>query len=231
MENTLKKTLSNINSMNSDKDIIDSILCGNINDYELIMRKYNQRMFRIARAILKDVDLAEDAVQEAYIKAYTHLKVFKFNSSFSTWLIRILINDSSAKKNYSCKMLYLDPASSENDSSDYLMNKNSPKMKTPEENTINNELRNNLEKLIDALPDKYRTVYMMREIEKMNTADTAKCLGISETNVKVRLNRSKEMLREKLLKVYENVEVFSFLGERCDRIVNSVMDALCLKSV
>lgn len=222
----MKKTLSNINSTNSDKEIIDSILCGNINDYELIMRKYNQRMFRIARAILKDENLAEDAVQEAYIKAYTHLKDFKFNSSFSTWLIRILINESSAKKKYAGKILYLDPAPSENEGSEYLINKNSPKMKTPEENIINDELKYNLERLIDSLSDKYRTVYMMREIENMNTADTAKCLGITEINVKVRLNRSKEMLREKLLKVYDNVEVFSFLGERCDRIVIRVMSAI-----
>ncbi|RPI18926.1 MAG: RNA polymerase sigma factor [Ignavibacteriae bacterium] len=225
LENSLKTQPANVQPL-SDSEIIEKILNGEKEIYELIMRRYNQRMFRIARAIVKDEDIAEDVVQEAYIKAYEHLKDFKGNSAFSTWLTRILINESASKNNYKAKIIYLDPVPSEDNNSEYIITENSTTMRNPEQHAINNELRNHLERMIDSLPDKYRTVYIMREIENINTADTAECLNLSESNVKVRLNRAKEMLRENLMSVYEKVDVFQFLGERCDRIVNAVMKRL-----
>lgn len=207
----------------SDIEIIEKVLNGEKEIYELIMRRYNQRMFRVARAIVKDDDAAEDAVQDAYIKAYLHLQNFKGNAAFSTWLTKILINDAIAKNNYRNKIIYLDPVPSENNEAEFYTTESSSNMKNPEQHAINNELSAHLEKVIDSLPDKYRVVYIMREIENMSTIDTADILNLSESNVKVRLNRAKEMLREKLTSIYKDVEVFQFLGERCDRIVEKVM--------
>lgn len=222
MENR-QRTQTEITKPISDLEIIEKILNGEKEIFELIMRRYNQRMYRIARAIVKDDDIAEDVVQEAYIKAYIHLKDFKGNSTFSTWLTRILINESAAKNNYQAKIIHMDPVPSEQNDTEFFLTENSMTMKNPEQNAINNELRNHLERMIDALPEKYRTVYIMREIENMNTVETANCLNLTESNVKVRLNRAKEMLRENLISVYQDVDAFQFLGARCDRIVNAVM--------
>lgn len=222
MENKQKLNIDTVQPL-SDLEIIEKILNGEKEIYELIMRRYNQRMFRIARAIVKDEDTAEDVVQEAYIKAYEHLKDFKGNSQFSTWLTRILINESASKSNYNAKIIHLDPVPSENSETEFFLNENFTTMKNPEQYAINNELRNHLERTIDSLPDKYRVVYVMREIEKMNTEDTAESLNLTESNVKVRLNRAKEMLRENLINIYNDVDVFQFLGSRCDRIVNAVL--------
>lgn len=211
----------------NDKEVVDGVISGDKEMYELIMRKYNQRLFRIGRAIIKDDDEIEDILQDVYIKAYENLKNFQWRSGFSTWLTRILINEALACKKRKDKLSYRPEGDGEdselpNNVLKYIPSNNM----NPEEEAINDELRDLLEKVIDSLPEKYRIVYVMREIEGMNIAETADCLEISESNVKVRLNRAKEMLRDSLTNVYKDSEVFPFLGSRCDRIVSRVMSRI-----
>lgn len=217
-----------INKTLPDNEIIRKILNGEKQLFELIMRKYNQRLFRIGISMLKDEDEVEDIMQETYIKAYEHLAGFEYRSSFSTWLIRILINIALARKEHLRKFESAVTHSDENGEIYDKINSEKSDMKTPEEYSINNELRILLENAIEKLPDKYRTIFTMREIEKMSVAETCACLNLTESNVKVRLNRAKEMLRENILNKYSDVDVYQFMGERCDRMVNKVMQKINL---
>lgn len=210
----------------TDEEIIREILNGRKHLFESIMRRYNRRLYRIGRSFLLSEDEIDDIIQDTYIKAYENLSKFEYRASFSTWLIRIFLNNAIARKEELKRFEFTDSFSNENGHSVEHLKINNTDMKTPEQNTINNELRYYLETAIDSLPEKYRTVFMMREVEKISTNETAKCLNLTEVNVKVRLNRAKEILRNKLSEVYNDVEVFQFLGVRCDRIVENVMRKL-----
>ena len=206
-----------------DQEVIERVMNGEKGAYELIMRKYNPRLFRIVRSYLKNEDEIEDVIQEAYIKAYEQLPRFEKRSSFSTWLIRIVINESLSRLRQ--RKRYTSMTNDDPDNTGFvrklpaqLTNKD-----TPMEKLMNTELKDILEKAVDRLPEKYRTVFVMREIEEMSTAETSASLAISKTNVKVRLNRAKEMLRDTISESYHDVEVFQFNLVRCDRIVDNVM--------
>lgn len=212
-----------LNHSVSDEDIVRRIMDGEINSYEVIMRRYNQRLFRIGHAYMQDEDEIEDAIQSAYMKAYEQLPSFQNRSSFSTWLIRIYINELLArlkkKKRY---QNFFDP--------DFIDNKINDKsgsgiynMNNPYKSTLNNELKDILEKAVNELPEKYRLVFIMREIEDMSVSETSKCLSITEANVKVRLNRAKGLLRESLSEYYHYKDIYSFNLVRCDRIVYNVL--------
>lgn len=210
----------------SDEEVIARVLNGEKEVYELIMRKYNQRLFRIVRSYLTDEDEIEDVIQEAYIRAYEQLPRFEKRSSFPTWLIRIAINEALARVKHrkpfaSIQYDYPDDPGYFRELPVELQT-----METPIGNLMNTELKVILEKAVDRLPDKYRTVFLMREIEGMSVAETSESLEISETNVKVRLNRAKEMLRETISGFYHDAEVYQFDLVRCDRIVNNVLRRL-----
>jgi RNA polymerase sigma-70 factor (ECF subfamily) len=226
LENT--EQITSVSHTASDSELIDRILQGEKNLYEKIMRKYNQRLFRIGRAIIRDEDDIEDVLQETYVKAYENLGRFANRSAFSTWLTRICINEAISKKNKGKRTVSMYILNEENTINKGYINHNNmiSDTRNPEEETINNELKNSLEKVIDSLPEKYRLVYVMREIEGLNILETADCLAISESNVKVRLNRAKEMLRDNLTNIYKESDMFQFLGTRCDRIVNRVMNRI-----
>ncbi|MCU7493063.1 MAG: RNA polymerase sigma factor [Bacteroidota bacterium] len=209
------------NHLLSDEEIVKKVTGGDINFYEVIMRRYNQRLFRIGHAYLRDDDEIEDAIQSAYLKAYEQLNNFQGRSSFSTWLIRIYINELlqglKKKKRF---QNYFDP--------DLINNSYDPpevgtyNMETPYNSTLNNELKDILEKAVDELPEKYRVVFIMREIEDMSVSETSKSLNITEANVKVRLNRAKNILRESLSQYYHYKDIYNFNLIRCDRIVANV---------
>ncbi|MBS1493482.1 MAG: RNA polymerase sigma factor [Bacteroidetes bacterium] len=219
MENIKQK---NAASDITDEEVIKEILSGNKNAYEIIMRRYNQRLFRIGRSFINDDDEVQDVLQASYIKAYENLQKFEHRSAFPTWLTRIVINESMAR-NIKNKKSNLYSSAGEDESR--MLSLISKDM-NPEEKASNNELKEALEKVIDNLPLKYRTVFVMREIEKMSIAETSECLKLTEGNVKVRLNRAKEILRKNLINVYKENEVFSFLGSRCDRIVSNVLSRI-----
>jgi RNA polymerase sigma-70 factor (ECF subfamily) len=201
-----------------ENDIIRRIAEGEKNLYALIIRKYNQRLYRIALAIINSPSDVPDVMQTAYIKTYENLDKFKFQSAFSTWITKILINES---------LMFLrnkeqSAAKAQNQFSPELY-RNGIDAQTPLKKVLNSELRNILESAINDLPEKYRTVFVMRELEDMAVIETMECLGLSEANVKVRLNRAKVMLRNKLGAYLKDDGVFKLFEPVCDTIVLQVM--------
>lgn len=209
----------------ADEELISRILNGETHLYEHIVRKYNQRMYRICMSIIHDDNEAEDLMQNAYIKAYENLHRFKGKSKFSTWLLRILINES---------LLWLQRNKRKINFQQGVLKENSLKSvnqkNTPAQQMMNNELKKILEEAITQLSPKHRIVFVMREIENMSVAETSECLHISQINVKVRLNRAKEMLRNILMKS-EYKELYSFHLLRCDRIVTGVMEKINAQNI
>lgn len=199
-----------------DEEIIERVLYGEKHLYEGIMRKYNQRLYRIGMSIINDSTEVEDIMQTTYLKAFEHLGDFRYQAGFLTWLTRILINESLRFKQKKERMLKLDDtAYSKVISSD-----------SPLQNIMNKELKDILESALAQLPEKYRIVFVMREVENMSIAETMKCLDLSESNVKVRLNRAKEMLRASLSGYYKTEELYDFHLTRCDRVVQKVLSVL-----
>lgn len=199
--------------MLSDEEIVARILSGEKQMYESLIRKYNQRLYRIGRSIVNDDNEVEDIMQTAYLNAYVNLAGFENKSSFSTWLTKILINESLLHKKRKAKLEQI------------LIEKQDVKhyTDTPLTGLMNNELKIVLEKSIAVLPEKYRLVFVMREVEEMSTSETMKTLNLTESNVKVRLNRAKEMLRDSLSSQYRFSGVYDFHLTRCDRMANYVM--------
>jgi RNA polymerase sigma factor (sigma-70 family) len=192
----------------TDEEIIQRVMSGEKQLYEHIIRKYNQRLYRICLSIVNEDRDIEDIMQNAYVNAYRQLETFKRKATFSTWLTRILINESLLwnKK----RKRIVDAADTRADN------------KTPLKELMNKELKEVLEKAVSDLPEKYRTVFVMREVEDMSVKETMDVLTLTEANVKVRLNRAKEMLRDSLSGFYKSREMFEFNLVRCDRIVQGV---------
>lgn len=203
----------------SDNEIITRILHGEKNLYALIVRKYNQRLYRVGMSIVNDDAEVEDIMQVAYINAYENLGKFAFKASFSTWLTRILINESLLRLKKRGKSINMNDDTMDNE----IYRQHTMGVQTPVAKLLNSELKVILEEAIRQLPEKYRIVFIMREIEGMNIADTQQCLDISEVNVKVRLNRAKALLRESLNGHYKKEDILHFHLNRCDKMVDKVM--------
>jgi RNA polymerase sigma factor (sigma-70 family) len=202
-----------------EEEIIEQIKNGHKELYELLMRKYNQKLYRIARAIVKDDSDAEDILQDTYLKAYEKLGQFENRSQFSTWLIRILINNANSTLN---KRKRFDKSAAAEDV--YLNKPEDSFPQTPEFQMSNNELKKILEQAIDNLPETLRGVYIMREVEGLSVAETSECLNITQENVKTRLHRAKTILKDELYKKSKgDIDVFRFGNDRCDKLVLSVM--------
>jgi RNA polymerase sigma factor (sigma-70 family) len=203
-----------------DDEVIALIREGAINTYEVLMRRYNQRLYRVCISILRNDEDAEDALQEGYIRAYEQLNKFRGESAFSTWLTRIVINQALKKNKENKRFVH------ENDTTGPTIIETMKDSSNPAQALIRKELKKNLESCIRSLPDRYRMVYMMREVEKLSVAETSACLNISEVNVKTRLNRAKEKLRNSLSEIYNEMEVFEFHLSRCNRIVENVLRSI-----
>jgi RNA polymerase sigma factor (sigma-70 family) len=212
----MKVTHYNTKSLLNDEEIVGRIIKGEKHLYEHLIRKYNARLFRIAMSIINDDMEAEDIMQTAYINAYLQLSAFNQKSSFGTWLTRILINESllhkKRKERFEQVLMQKQSTAYHND--------------TPLKNLMNKELKDILESAVLTLPEKYRLVFVMREIEEMSTSETMEVLNIGESNVKIRLNRAKEMLRTELSTHFQSKQLFDFHLTRCDRVVNFVMSRL-----
>jgi len=197
----------------SDEEIINKILRGETALFEVLMRKYNERLYRISLSIVNDGNAAEDIMQTAYINAYRQLVSFEGRSSFGTWLTRILINESLLYKKREQRTQQLVMETTFTDEHD----------ETPLSGLLNKELKDILEKAVARLPEKYRIVFVMREVQGMSTDETMEALDLGESNVKMRLIRAKEMLRESLQNLWNPRDIYEFNLVRCDRIVDNVM--------
>ena len=203
----------------SDSEVISRILTGERNLYAVLVRRYNQRLYRVAMSIINDDSEAEEAMQVAYIKAFENLNKFEHKAAFSTWLIRILINECLLRTKKRKQSLTMHDDMIENE----IHQRFTDQVQTPLTNMLNSELKTVMEKAISQLPDKYRTIFIMRELENMSIAETQECLNLTEVNVKVRLNRAKAMLRNSLASLYKKEDLLSFHLSRCDRITDNVM--------
>ena len=196
----------------TDDELVKRILGGEQVLFAELMRRYNQRLYRAVRAIVRQDDEAEDVVQHAYVAAYKNLGQFRGEAKLSTWLTRIAVNEalSRVRKNGRGEM--------------EVVIEQEP---TPEDLAYRAEVGRILEQQIDELPEGMRVVFVMREVEELDTAETSACLGISEEAVRVRLHRARHLLQERLSRVLESApEAFRFDGDRCDRIVFGVMARL-----
>lgn len=205
-----------------DEDVVRRVRAGETALYEIILRRYNQRLYRVARAILRNDAEAEDVMQDAYVRAYEHLDQFAGRAPFSTWLTRIAVHESLARLRRRNRVQQLDEAEHEGGASMNL----AAQSPDPEQSATGAQLRELLEEAVMNLPVSYRTVIMMRDIEEMSTAETAEALDLTEDNVKVRLHRGHGMVRSWLM---ERVgtgarDAFPFMGDRCDRMVHTVLD-------
>ena len=203
----------------SDAEIIDKILSGSTPLFEVIMRRYNQRLFRVQRSYISDEEAIKDTLQLAYIRAYENLGSFRGESQFSTWIIRIAINEALKYLNSRKRYSNLHLVDGNKPMNEHTINNSN----TPEDHAIQNDFKLLLEKVIDKLPPKYRAVYLMREVEQMDTKETAECLDLTQSNVKVRLHRAKQMLQEEIERKVSDTEIFNFLGKQCDQLVYNVM--------
>jgi RNA polymerase sigma-70 factor (ECF subfamily) len=208
----------------TDEEVVARVLDGETALYEILMRRYNQRLYRAARAILKSESEAEDVVQEAYVRAFQNLRQFEGRAPFSTWLLRIAVNEALGRLRGRDRNVAL-PEEEENGEISMKMVETSL---DPEQSASRAELGSLLEEAVLGLPEAYRTVVMLRDVEEMSTAETAAALDLSEENVKIRLHRGHAMMRETL---FERVgtkakAAFPFMGERCDRVVRGVFERL-----
>jgi RNA polymerase sigma factor (sigma-70 family) len=201
----------------NDSDIIQQIIAGDKQQYALLMRRYNQRLYRICKGYLDDETEIEDVMQETYVKAYQNLLKFEQRSAFSTWLTRILINECLQRLKLKKRIPIVRNDAKNFDTMNYT------DKKSPETESMNTELRQLLESTIAGLPEKYRAVFIMREVEKMSTEETCALLDITESNAKTRLNRAKELLRNALVNVYPSGSLLEFNAVRCDRVAARVM--------
>jgi RNA polymerase sigma-70 factor, ECF subfamily len=209
----------------SDEEIVDRVKGGEVALYEIIMRRYNQRLYRVARAVLRDDAEAEDVMQDAYVRAYQHLDQFAGRSLFSTWLTRIALHEALSRLRLRNRNQQFDDIGRDGESSMNNMVESSP---DPEQNASRAELSHLLEEALLGLPEQYRTVVMLRDVEGMSTAETASALDLTEDNVKIRLHRGRAMARGWIV---ERVgakarDAFPFMGDRCDRVVLDVLARL-----
>jgi RNA polymerase sigma-70 factor (ECF subfamily) len=211
----------------TDEEVVGQVLRGEIEMFEVIMRRHNRRLYRIARAILGDGYRAEDVVQEAYVRAYEHLAQFAGRAKFSTWLTHIAVNEALAQFRRGEHNEQI-----ESTSKGERMDGFASPMLNPEQQASALEMRGLLERSIDALPDAYRAVIMMRDVEEMSTIETSQALDITEENVKTRLHRAHKLLRAAfyLQANSRRKKALAFLGARCDRLVkNAFARIACLR--
>ncbi|MDO6388520.1 RNA polymerase sigma factor [Pontibacter sp. BT731] len=214
----------------TDAAVVDRILTGENALYELLMRRHNQKLYRVIRSYLKEEQEVEDTMQDTYLKAFEKLHQFRQDALFSTWLIRIGINNALAKLRERNRLSPVSLLADQHEDYAFLLTQSNliglVNHRNPEKIAIQNEIRLLLEKAIDSIPEKYRTVYTLCEVEGMPVDEVTQCLNLSESNVRVRLHRAKAMLKEVLFNLSLNQEVFEFGDKRCDALVEWVLKAL-----
>ena len=207
----------------TDEEIVGDVLTGQTALFEILMRRHNERVYRVARAIVRDEGEAEDVMQQAYVNAYANLRQFGGKARFSTWLTRIAINESLSRARRRGKYKLFDDERSNVEP--FMAGDGSP---DPERQTFTGEVRALLEWAIDGLPDGAREVFVLREVEGLSTAEVAESFGVSADVVKTRLSRAKAALKRTLMEKAGAAapEAFRFYRSRCDRVVARVLSTI-----
>ena len=204
-----------------DATIIKRIIAGEKELFEIILRRYNQTLYRVIRGYLRDTATVQDAMQNTYLKAYDKLFQFRGHSAFSTWLIRIGINEALLQLRGIRKEQAFYVVGQDTDVEE--IEQIPDRQMNPEMLIINQEGDRLVETAIDSLPEKYRLVYILKEVEGLSNGVIAECLGISDENVKVRLHRAHKLLKDNLSIFTSDVRVLEFGNSRCDAVVDFVM--------
>ena len=204
----------------TDDAIVARVLAGDTAAFELLMRRHNQRVFRATRAVLRNDDEAEDAMQSAYLSAFAHLRDFGGRAAFSTWLTRVAVHEAFARLRKAKRTASLDDVEIEE--------VEMTEARSPEDDASDVELRALLEEAVDSLPLGFRTVFVMRAVEEMSAVDVSEALGIPEETVRTRLHRARGLLRDRLAQKLEDAapNAYAFHLSRCDRVVAAVLARL-----
>ena len=204
--------------------------------FEVLMRRHNRRLFRVARAILRWAEMrvrnkyrdAEDALQDAYLAAYRAIGRFRGDSKLATWLTRIVINEAYARLRKMGGATVIALPEGHDMTAEMDPTSTAAPAETPDRAALRAELRQLLERHIDALPEQFRTAFMLREVEELTVEEAAEALGVPEATVRTRAHRARALLRAALAHDIDvaTLDAFGFAGERCDRIVQGVLAQL-----
>jgi RNA polymerase sigma-70 factor (ECF subfamily) len=203
----------------SDDEIVRRVCAGETSLFEILMRRYNQRLYRVARSILGNEVEAEDVMQEAYVRAFEHLDQFAGRALFSTWLTKIVVHEATAHRRRSLRFQSLGSRTGAS------LSPSRTRFVGAELRLFEGELRALLDHAVDALPPDYRAVFVLREVEEMDTAETADALGVSQEVVRARLLRARATLRKDLYRRagVTTADVFHLHLTRCNRVVQAVI--------
>jgi RNA polymerase sigma factor (sigma-70 family) len=207
----------------SDRETVQKVLHGDLRMFELIVHRYNLQLFRVGMAYLRNRAQVEDAMQTAYVKAFRNLRRFQERANFSTWLTRIMINECLMMRRHATKpgqnTVELGPLASK-----------IPAGHSPDQVASLKERKALLEEAITELPQRYRAVYLLREVQQLSIAQTAVCLSMSPASVKVNLHRARERLKARLLGSARGLELFPYSASYCNRMVDRVRASLAVVS-
>ncbi len=210
----------------TEEEIVRRVIDGETALFEVLMRRYNPRVYRAVRSILRDEAEAEDAMQQTYLQAFARLRDFAGQAAFSTWLTRIAINEALGRLRKGSRLSVVEEVPEPAEGS------MTAPPESPEDRAAAQEAMRLVEKAVDRLPLPYRTVFVLRDVEQLSTSEAALALGVTEEAVKIRLHRARAVLRERLAHEVGRraPEAFPFLAPRCDRIVGAVMAAIRTRS-
>jgi RNA polymerase sigma factor (sigma-70 family) len=214
-----------------DLTLASRIVAGEVAAFECLMRLYNRRLYRLARATLRDRTEAEDALQDAYVSAYRSMGSFRAEASLATWLSRLVLNECLARRRRDARRQNVIPmvsASHHVQSTQMIVDES----ESPDGTVARLQIRDLLERKVDELPEHYRTVFVLRSVEELDVDETAQCLGIAEETVRSRHFRAKSMLRESLEREASLAErdLFEFGGRQCNRVVARVLERISTKA-
>jgi RNA polymerase sigma-70 factor (ECF subfamily) len=212
----------------TDEEIVRRVRAGDRALFEILMRRHNQRVYRVARAVVNDEGEVEDVMQQAYINAFTHLHQFQERARFSTWLTRITLNEAFGRRRRLRAESTISLPSLSDEPTGESMERMTAPQPDPERQAYAGELRQALEAAVDALPEHYRLVFMLRDVEGLSTSEAGAGLGLGDEAVKTRLHRARAMIRRALTARLGSAAegAFAFEAPRCDRVVAGVLARL-----
>jgi len=212
----------------AEVDLVARARDGDREAFRAIMTRCNQRLFRIARAVVRDEAEAEDVLQEAYARAFAAISGFRGEAGIATWLTRIVLNEAHGRLRRRRETVDLDVLETASASAQVLSFPGAAKTDDPEADAARAQIRRLLERAVDDLPEPFRLVFMLREVEELSVEETAAHLGLKAETVKTRLHRARRRLREALDAQLADVMVgaYPFLGARCERITTAVLERL-----
>jgi RNA polymerase sigma factor (sigma-70 family) len=220
----MEKSHTAIN-ISTDEEVIEKILNGELVLFEILIRRYNPVLYKIARSYGFSHQDAQDLMQDAHVAAYQKLSQFEHRASYKTWVSKIIIHQCLYKLKYGYYKNEVPTVSPSDSETQPLHMKASVQ---PDQHTVNKELGIILEKSLESLPISYRTVFVLREIEGFSVKETAEILNISSINVKVRLNRAKSLMQKEVERFYSGADIYSFNLIYCDAVVQNVFARIAI---